>query len=150
MKTFSSCRCFYRYENVFIPPSRENAYIPSIMKTLTLRGKLWKRFHTAALFKLMKALTFPAAASFKNENVFIFRSALTSTNFYIKKVLCIYINTYWTYFFTLQEAFKMIKNPLKAVKIKEKRWKSAKKCKNLMKKAWKKLLLPAAAPFLGG
>ena len=91
------------------------------MKTLTL---------AAAASNTMKALTFfaaaftsyenafiPAAASFKNENVFIFRSALTSQNLYVNKVLCIYINTYWTYFFTSQKLFKMIKNPLKIVKI---------------------------------
>ena len=95
------------------------------MKTLTL---------AAAFSNTMKALTFfaaaftsyenafiPAAASFKNENVFIFRSALTSQNLYVNKVLCKTINTYWTYFFTSQKVVKMIKNPLKVVKFKEKR-----------------------------
>ena len=74
------------------------------MKTLTL---------AAAASNIMKALTLaaaaftsyenafiPAAASFKNENVFIFRSALTANHLYVNKVLRIYINTYWTYFFT--------------------------------------------------
>ena len=71
----------------------------------------------AAAFTLYENVFIPAAASFKNENVFIFRSALTSHHLYVNKVLCIYINTYWTYFFMSQKLFKMIKNLLKSGKI---------------------------------
>ena len=39
----------------------------------------------AASSNTMKTLSSPAAASFKNENVFIFRSALTSRHLYVKQ-----------------------------------------------------------------